>query len=166
MDDSIDSIQALLEPHIGQAGGLITALRKVMSEKGYIREEWMCGIADAFNLSQAEILGVVSFYDDFKTTRPARHMVRLCEAEACQATGSADLFSLLHTQFGLQPGKMTASGSVGMTRVACLGLCACGPAVEMDGKLYARVTPQFLKAAVSEFETLYRSESSKGGYPE
>jgi len=133
-----------LEPFLNQTGGLLSALRSIMQWRNHIPREWIPTIADAFNLSQAEVLGVVNFYDDFDTRPAARHELRICEAEACQAAGAWELLSHLEKTHGLTPGQVTADGKLFCKRVACLGLCPCGPALVFDTELHARVSSEQL----------------------
>ena len=72
-------------------GALLPLLHDVQSVFGYIRPEMVEQIAAALNLSRAEVHGVVSFYEDFKTEPPSQHVLRVCKAEACQAVGSRSL---------------------------------------------------------------------------
>ena len=96
-------------------------------------------IADALNLSKAEIRGVVSFYHDFRSARAGRHVLKLCRAEACQALGAAALAERLLRRMGLAWGGTTQDGALTVEGVFCLGLCACGPAALIDGEPLGRL---------------------------
>ena len=134
MADRDHTWRAAIEPHIGQVGGLIRAMHAVQLADGYLDPAAYSTLADCFNLSRAEVKGVASFYDDFRETPAPGHEVRVCRAEACQAVGAR---ALLDEARALGVGQ----GELEDTPVYCLGLCACGPAVMVDGRLYGRVTP-------------------------
>ncbi len=121
-------------------GPLTMALRHLTDRFGYLGPSAVEITADIFNLSKAEVAGVISFYDDFKEDPPAQTTIRICQAEACQAVGARELTK--HAQDILNTKLDTAreDRSIALEPVACLGLCACGPAVMVNGKLFGRVT--------------------------
>lgn len=102
---------------------------------GWIDSEAMVTVADVFNLSRAEVRGLVHFYSDFRTEPPAAHVVRVCQAEACQAMGARELTRRIAARLGVELGRMTADRLVGLEAVYCLGLCARAPAMMVDGEL-------------------------------
>jgi formate dehydrogenase subunit gamma len=134
MADRDPTWRAAIEPYIEQIGGLIRAMHALQVADGYLDPEAYPILADCFNLSRAEVRGVASFYDDFRDAPVPAHEVRVCRAEACQAVGGR---ALLDQARALGVGQ----GEFADTPVYCLGLCACGPAVMVDGQLYGRVTP-------------------------
>ena len=87
-------------------------------------------LADALNLSRADVHGVVSFYHDLRSSPPGRHVVKICQAEACQSVGSRELVT--HAE-------NVADDDTTLEAAYCLGNCACAPAVMIDGKTYGRV---------------------------
>lgn len=107
-------------------------------------------IAHALNLSQAEVRGVISFYHDFRTTPPARHTLRLCRAESCKSMGAETLAAQLREQLALDDHGTSADGSISLRPVYCLGACVCSPALELDGELHARITPERLRQLVND----------------
>ena len=125
------------------------ALRHIMSEHGYIDPKLLPEIADLFNLSQAEVRGVVSFYHDFRTEPPAKHQIRICQAEACQAQGSRHLTREIEQHFDLRLGERSDESSVELHPVYCLGLCSVGPSMQIDGRLVARATLDSVRALES-----------------
>ena len=101
------------------------------------------------NLSLAEVRGVISFYHDFRTAPPARHTLRLCRAESCQSRGAEALAAQLRDQLALDDHGTSADGTISLRPVYCLGACACSPALELDGQVHARLTPERLRALVN-----------------
>jgi formate dehydrogenase subunit gamma len=96
-------------------------------------------LAHALNLSQAEVHGVISFYHDFRSAPPGRHVLKVCRAEACQALGANGLVDHIVARLGAKLGETSADGAVTVEAVYCLGNCALSPAVLLDGKLVGRV---------------------------
>ncbi|MDH0645881.1 formate dehydrogenase subunit gamma [Pseudomonas sp. GD03858] len=134
-------------------GALLPILHAIQAGAGYIPEMAVAEIAHALNLSLAEVRGVISFYHDFRTTPPARHSLRLCRAESCQSRGAEALAAQLREELGLSDHGSTEDGALDVRPVYCLGACACSPALELDGQLYARITPERLRALVAGCRT-------------
>jgi formate dehydrogenase subunit gamma len=107
-------------------------------------------IAQALNLSRAEVHGVVTFYHDFTSKPRGRRVLRLCRAEACQAAGGEALASHAQSRLGVDFGSTTADGRVTLESVYCLGLCSVSPSAMLDGRLIARLDDNKLDALIAE----------------
>lgn len=145
---SPEGLGAIIAPFVGQTGGLISALRAVQREVGFLPPETDAVAAAQFNLTLAEVKGVISFYSDFHRAPKGRTVIRLCAAESCQAQGGRDLEREIRRRFAIDPGATSASGDLTLEPVYCLGLCSAGPAAMVDGELMARATPEKLSASV------------------
>jgi formate dehydrogenase subunit gamma len=121
------------------AGAALPILHGLQDRFGYVDRATVPLIADALNLSQAEIHGIISFYHEFRAAPPGRHVVKLCRAEACQSMGCRGLEAHVTAQLGIGFGETTADGRVTLEAVYCLGNCALSPAVMIDGELHGRV---------------------------
>jgi formate dehydrogenase subunit gamma len=99
-------------------------------------------IADALNISKAEVHGVISFYHDFRHEPPGRHVMKLCRAEACQSMGCDRTIRHVENRVGAKLGETSPDHGFTLEPVYCLGNCALSPAVMLDGKLYGRVSPE------------------------
>jgi formate dehydrogenase subunit gamma len=117
---------------------LIEILHDVQAEAGFISAGAITTIAHQLNLSRAEVVGVVSFYHDFRQSPAHGVDLRICLGEACQATGASDLFEWA---------RETLAGACNVQRVYCLGNCALGPAGLVAGVLVGRLTPESLGRA-------------------
>ena len=123
---------------------LIEILHDVQDAKGFLSDSSLRTIADALNISRAEIHGVVSFYHDFKREKGAKQTIKICRAEACQAVGANDLIDQAEQHFKT---RLDASSvAVKLEATYCLGNCALGPAAMIDDELYGRVDLERLKA--------------------
>jgi formate dehydrogenase subunit gamma len=138
--------RALLTPLVDTAGPLLPALHALQDHFGFIAAEAIGVLADVFNLSRAEVHGVVTFYDWFRSTPPGRHTLRICRAEACQALGANTLAAHAQARLGIDFHGTTADGHVSLEPAYCLGNCACAPAVMFDERLYGRVSAERLDA--------------------
>lgn len=134
-----ERMHEILARHRDTEGALLPILHDVQAEFGHVPDAALPAIAKALNLSRAEVHGVVSFYHDFRETPAGRHVVKLCRAEACQAMGADHVAAHARDRLGIDWHGTTPDGKVTLEPVFCLGLCACGPAAIVDGKLHGRV---------------------------
>ncbi|MFP5480165.1 MAG: formate dehydrogenase subunit gamma [Alphaproteobacteria bacterium] len=133
-----DRIAEILDAHRGLEGPLLPILHAVQEAFGHIPETAIPQIAKALTLSKAEVHGVVSFYHDFRSAPAGRHVLKLCRAEACQTMGADAVADRIKKALGIDWHETTADGRVTLEPVFCLGLCACGPAAMVDGRLVGR----------------------------
>lgn len=106
---------------------------------GHVNEEAIRLAADLFNLSRAEVFGVREFYEDLRAVPPGRHIVKICQAEACQAAGCSTLTNHAKSKLSVDFHETTADEAVTLEPVYCLGNCACGPSIMVDDEVYGRV---------------------------
>lgn len=126
----------------GEPGPLLEILHAVQNELGRVPPEAVPQLAEALNLSRAEVHGVISFYHHFREHAPGRYVVQLCRAEACQSMNSHGLEEFVRSRLRLDYGETTPDGRVTLEPVYCLGNCACAPSMMVNGELHGRVTPE------------------------
>ena len=131
------------QPILAECGGaqdqLLPALHAIQDAAGYIPADAVADIASAFNLSRAEVHGVITFYHDFRREPAGRHVVKICRAESCQSMAGEALCNHAKASLRTGFGETTADGSVTLEAVYCLGNCALSPAMMVDGELHGRV---------------------------
>jgi len=138
-----DIAAALVAAEARREGALLPILHALNGAFGYVPAAAVPLVAEALNLSRAEVHGVVSFYHDFKTAPPPAHVLKLCRAEACQARGGEALAAATAA-------KLADRADIALEAVYCLGLCASGPAAMLDDRLIARLDETRLDAALAE----------------
>lgn len=120
-------------------GPLLPILHGIQDEFGYVPTEALPVIANALNISRAEVHGVVSFYHDYRREPAGRHVLKLCRAEACQSMGGDAVAARLQELLGIKFHETAKDGSVTLEPVYCLGLCACAPSAMLDGEVIGRL---------------------------
>ena len=124
MMETMNNPATIIEPHRNQTGGTISALRALVLANGYIRDVDQKAVAELFNISQAEVRGIVSFYADLRTDPPANKIIQVCQAEACQASGCRSLTATLENRLNIAMGESTPDNEFALENVYCLGpLC-------------------------------------------
>jgi formate dehydrogenase subunit gamma len=146
----VERAAQILAEHRGTEGPLLPILHAIQETFGYVPENAVAIIAEALNLSRAEVHGVVTFYHDFRQEPAGRHVLKLCRAEACQAAGGDALAARAEERLGVRFGGTTKDGRVRLEPVYCLGLCSVSPSAMIDGRIVARIDDKKLDALLAE----------------
>ena len=124
------SVASIVDHYDKKPEMLVQILQSIVKTHGWVSEDVIRQLAGELNLSRADVHGVVEYYHDFRTAPPGRHIIKVCQAEACQAMGSRELTA--HA-------KQAVDDETTLEDVYCLGNCACAPAVMVDGRTHGRV---------------------------
>ena len=131
-------------------GATLPILHALQETFGCVPEAAVPLVAEALNLSRAEIHGTVTFYHDFKKEQLGRRVLKLCRAESCQAAGGDALAARAEEKLGVEMGGTTLDNRVTLESVYCLGLCHSSPAAMLDKNVYGMLDEQKLDALVKE----------------
>ena len=133
-------------------GALMPVLHALTQTFGYVPDEAVPLIAGALNLSRADVHGTLTFYHDFRRKPAPRHVVKLCQAEACQARGGAALTAHAEKRLDthIDPHGHANADGVSLEPIYCLGLCASGPSAMIDGRPHARLTNDRFDSLMAE----------------
>jgi len=140
----------IIAEHARQEGATLVILHALQEAFGYVPEAAIPMVAQALNLSRAEVHGVFTFYHDFRHKPAGRHVLKLCRAEACQAAGGDALAARAEARLGVSLGNTTADDHVTLEPIYCLSLCATAPSAMLDGRLVGRLDEKRLDALVAE----------------
>ncbi len=149
-----EPLDTLIQQHREQPGGLMPLLHAVQDALSYIPADAVEPIAKGLNLSRAEVHGVITYYHHFRTTPPGRNVVQVCRAESCKACGADALMAEVEQHLGIKAHETRADGAVSLEPVYCLGLCAQSPAMQVNERVYARVTSARLPALLALVEAV------------
>jgi formate dehydrogenase subunit gamma len=147
---STERTAEIIAQHVDQVGALLPILHALQAAFGCIPEPAVPMVADALNLSRAEVHGVVTFYHDFRRDPPGRHVLKLCRAEACQAAGCGALAQRAQIKLGIAFGDTTSDERVTLEPTYCLGLCAVAPSAMFDDRMIGRLDTKLLDALLEE----------------
>jgi formate dehydrogenase subunit gamma len=140
----------IIAKHSHLEGATLVILHALQDAFGYVPEQAIPMVAQALNLSRAEVHGVFTFYHDFRHQPAGRHVLKLCRAEACQAAGGDALAARAEAKLGVAIGNTTADDRVTLEPIYCLGLCATAPSAMLDGRVVGRLDEARLDALVAE----------------
>ena len=152
MSNGYDNVVAskIVEHYESKPEMLMQILHSIVERFGYVPEAAIRQLADELNLSRADVHGVVSYYHDFRTEPPGKHIVKICQAEACQSMGSRELTQ--HAEESLGVKLRSSDDDITLEPVYCLGNCACSPAIMIDGRTYGRVSSERFDELIGSLE--------------
>ena len=142
------ALHGMIADLLGMPGALLPILHRVQEKLGFIPREALAMIANELNLSRAEVHGVMTFYHDFREAPPGQCIVKVCQAEACQAMGAEKLTLHACKRLGTEMHHTSANGAYTLEPTYCLGNCALSPAIMIDGHLYGRVSEERFDALI------------------
>ena len=145
-----DRTSAIISEMRHLEGPLLPILHAVQEEFGFVPDDALPVIATALNISRAEVHGVVSFYHDYRRQPAGRHVLKLCQAEACQSMGSDRVAEMVRQALGVGMHETSADGTVTVEPVYGLGRCACAPAAMLDGEVIGRVDAAAVEEIAAE----------------
>jgi NADH-quinone oxidoreductase subunit E len=130
---------------------LTEILHKIQAEYGYIPAGAIRQVADHLSTTESEVYGVLTFYKAFRLQPPGKHLVTVCQGTSCHARGGACVFERVSQELGVGPGETTPDRMFSLETVNCLGCCAIGPTVVIDGTYYSQVSAEDVPGLVARY---------------
>lgn len=142
-DPAIDvaKLEPTLEKYAQVEGSLITILQKAQDLYGYLPVDLIAYIASRTGIKPAKVLGVVTFYTQFRTKPVGKNLILLCQGTACHVNGSSAIEAAVKDELGVAMGEITEDGLFTYNNVACLGCCSLSPVMMIGGETYGTLTP-------------------------
>lgn len=152
MTEKIDLTQ--LEPVLDELarikGSLITILQKTQDIYGYLPKEAIAYISQRTNIAESEIMGVATFYTQFRLTPVGKYLIMLCQGTACHVNSSELILQTIQDELGIADGETTQDGLFSLKCVACLGCCSLSPVMMINDNTYGSLTPEKTKQILKE----------------
>jgi len=145
-------MESVLEKYDGVEGSLITILQKAQEIYGYLSAPLMEYIAYRTNIKLSKILGVATFYTQFRFEKAGKYQILLCKGTACHVNGAESIEEALREALGVTEGQTTKDGLFTYNNVACLGCCSLSPVMMINGETYGKLTPDAAKKAIMELK--------------
>lgn len=149
---------SLIEPYLAEYKNnkdnisLITVLQKTQDIYGYLPVELLEYISKHTGIKLAKIMGVVTFYTQFRTKPAGKHLILLCQGTACHVNGSAEIETAVRDYLKVGEGEISSNGLFTYNNVACLGCCSLSPVMMIDGKAYGNLTKEGAVKILKEIE--------------
>jgi len=130
-------VRSFIEKYNKEKKALIAILQDIQAEYNYLPQESLRIVSETLNISLIDIIGVATFYRAFSLEPRGKHLVTVCLGTACHVRGGPKILEEFERNLGIQAGQTTNDREFSLETVACLGCCAIGPVVVVDGDYYA-----------------------------
>ena len=151
-------IEPVLEHYAEVPGSLIAILQETQDLYGYLPMDVMERIAQRCDTPIATIIGVATFYAQFRLEPVGKYLIMLCQGTACHVNGSELISSAVTDELGIHDGETTADGLFSLKHVACLGCCSLSPVMMINGKTYGSLTPDKAKKVLRQLAAEAKEE--------
>lgn len=159
MSTAVDTgLEAIFQAHSPQPEFLIEVLQDVQQTEGYISQEAMCATSERLAVPLIEVYRVANFYKAFSLEPRGKHVITVCMGTACHVRGAVRMIDQVAGDLGIQPGETTEDRLFTLESVNCLGACALGPVVVLDGVYHDHMTPGKLRKLI---RSVRRQESQE-----
>jgi len=135
-------LKDVLAEHAQEPGSLIAILQKAQDIYGYLPKDVMYHIAEQIGTTPAEVMGVATFYSQFRLSPIGKYLIMSCQGTACHVNGSERVSAAISTYLGIENGQTTEDGLFTLEHVACLGCCSLAPVIMINVEAYGNLTPE------------------------
>lgn len=148
---SIEQIDKIIDKYMGEKGVLIQLLLDIQRQINWIPKEAIMRIHERLKIPVSEIYRVASFYTALSLKQRGRHLVRVCAGTACYVRGGPRILDSVERTLNIKPGETTNDKNFSLETVNCLGCCALGPVVEIDGQYFGKLSPSNIGQLLSKY---------------
>jgi len=149
---SVERIDKIIDKYANEKGVLIQLLLDIQKELRWIPKEALIRINQRLKIPISEIYRVASFYTVLSLKPRGRHLVRVCLGTACYVRGGPRILDSVERSLGIKPSETTSDSSFSLETVNCLGCCALGPVIELDGQYHGRLAPATIGELLSKYK--------------
>lgn len=142
-------LEPVLETYADQKGSLITILQKAQEIYGYLPQDVIRHISERTGVKPAKIMGVATFYTQFRLQPVGKYLIMLCKGTACHVNGSDLIEKTITETLGIHDGETTEDGLFTLKNVACLGCCSLSPVMMINEETYGSLTPDKTKTILA-----------------
>ena len=144
-NSDLSLMDEVLDKYASVEGSLITILQKAQDIYGYLPTDVLYHIAERIGSTPAKVMGVATFYSQFRLQPVGKYLIMLCQGTACHVNGSEKIEKAISEELGIIDGGTTCDGLFTLKNVACLGCCSLSPVMMINDETYGSLTPEKTK---------------------
>ncbi len=144
-------LAAILTRHRTSPPNILHTLLEIQEALGSVSLDTIPDIARSLDVTEADVAGVLSYYPELRTVTPGRHVIRVCLGESCMANHGTTVLARVCAHLKIGAGETTRDGRFTLERVYCVGNCAVGPSLMVDGDVIGRVRPDQIPALLDHY---------------
>jgi len=152
-------IDTIIEQNGGKGSAILSILQDVQAREKYLPKEALEYIGEKLHIPLNKIYRIATFYRAFSLSPRGKHEVSVCMGTACHVRGAQRIIDQVKLALDIRPGETTKDQNFTLETVNCLGVCAAGPVVAIDGQYFGKMSPAKVDGTLKKF----RSDKKKGG---
>ena len=149
---NIERVDQIIDKYHGEASSLIQVLLEIQSENHWLPYEVLKRVGEKLAVPVSRIQHITTFYKAFSLVPKGRHRVHICVGTACHVRGATRILDTVQDETGIKPGETDLDLKFSLETVNCLGCCALGPVMEVDGKVHGKMSPVKTSEAIKTYE--------------
>ncbi len=146
-------VDAIVDRYEGKASAILAILQDIQGKEKYLPKEALEQLSERLHIPFNKIYRIATFYRAFSLTPRGRHEIQICLGTACHVRGGVRIVDRVSTELGIRPGETTPDREFTLETVNCLGVCASGPIMVVDGRYFSKLNPAQVKAVLHEVGT-------------
>jgi NADH-quinone oxidoreductase subunit E len=147
-----DTIDRIIDKHGSEASSLIQILLEIQSENHWLPKEALDRVSEKLRVPMSKIQHITTFYKSFSLVPRGRHEVHICMGTACHVRGAQRVLDIVQDQIGIKPGETDVDLKFSLETVNCLGCCALGPVMVVDGEYHGNIVPSQIESTLKNYE--------------
>ena len=147
-----DAFEEIMAGFDGKQAGLIPILQKLQEAYGYLPEDVIARLSERTGMYVSQIMGVVTFYSQFRLEPVGQNIVKICFGTACHVIGAENIADAICHELGIELGGTTEDQMFTVESVACIGCCSLAPVITINEETHGRLTPETARAAIRDFK--------------
>jgi len=155
-----DSFESVMKDYTGAESQLIPLLQKLQDAYGYLPGDVIARLSERMGIFVSQIMGVVTFYSQFRLEPVGKNIVKICFGTACHVIGAENIADAICRELGIELGGTTGDRMFTVESVACLGCCSLAPVIMINDETHGRLSPDTARSVIREFSK--RQSASEG----
>jgi NADH:ubiquinone oxidoreductase subunit E len=147
-----EKVDSLIDSYAHKKEQLISLLQDIQAEFNYLPQDVLVRVSQKLDIPLGQVFSVATFFRAFSLKPRGRHLVTVCLGTACHVRGGQRLVDKIGRDYGIKPGETTEDMRFTLETVNCLGCCALGPVVVVDGKYESRMNPDKLDRVLRKYK--------------
>lgn len=147
-----DAFEGILADYKGEQAQLIPLLQQLQEAYGYLPQDVIERLSKRTGIFVSQIMGVVSFYAQFRTQPVGKHIVKICFGTACHVIGAENIADAICRELGVSLGGTTEDMAFTVESVACIGCCSLAPVITINDETFGRLTPDTARQAIKDYK--------------
>ena len=148
----IEKVDQIIDKHQCEESALLQIMLDIQSENNWLPKEVLGRVGERLDVPMTRIQHIATFYKAFSLVPKGRHKVHICVGTACHVRGATRILDTVQDETGIKPGETDLDLKFSLETVNCLGCCALGPVLEIDGKTHGNVSTAKTEDVLKEYE--------------